>query len=318
MQNRFVFLIGFLWISTALFAQETEAWKPIQKRQAKADKVVAKYLNRDTLMKLSDAHVYFRWADNSEKPYLILIHGMGLNGSTMWQQQVKILSENYQLIIPDLVGYGKSTFVKTDFSPEFQADLIIESISRVGITKPIHVLGFSYGGLVAACLQQRHPNRVNKLIICDSPVKFFSNELADSMARNAKVDSIQQLIVPQTSRDVDGLIFAMSSKKVNLPPKLKEKVRKHLFASNAETKYGQMSHLRNNEYHYRAMNYKLVGAKTTFLWGELDGVIPPIVGQKLKELYPESTLVIFPNGKHDIHIMDVKKFANEVNLAIGR
>ena len=147
MQSRFVFLIGFLWFSTTLFTQETEGWKPIQRRQAKADKVVAKYLNRDTLMKLSDAQVYFRWADNSEKPYLILIHGMGLNGSTMWQKQVKILSEKYQLIIPDLIGYGKSTFVKTDFSPEFQADLIIESISRVGITKSIHVLGFSYGGI---------------------------------------------------------------------------------------------------------------------------------------------------------------------------
>ena len=40
-------------------------------------------------------------------PYVILIHGLGLN-KDMWEWQTRDLSKNYSLITYDLIGHGES------------------------------------------------------------------------------------------------------------------------------------------------------------------------------------------------------------------
>ena len=43
-------------------------------------------------------------------PYVILIHGLGLN-KDMWEWQIRDLSKNYSLITYDLIGHGESKAV---------------------------------------------------------------------------------------------------------------------------------------------------------------------------------------------------------------
>lgn len=303
---KLVILSTFIFTFT-LFSQEI-TWKPAVKRLKKAEEKVMKFTTNDSLIHTGKSTVFMRWSSVQEKPYLLLIHGMGLNGSTMWHTQVEDLSKHFNLIIPDLIGYGKSTFIEKDFSPEFQASELITALQKIGINQKIHVLGFSYGGLVASMVQKNHSEHVIKLIVCDSPVKFFNIQLADSMAKKAGVSHITKLLVPENNTDVDGVIKAMSSKPIRLTPGLKEKVRKNILATDAETKYGQIEHLNKNQDLYTAMDYKLSASNTIFMWGTEDGIIPPIVGEKLHALYPQSKLYLFEGGKHDIHVSFTKRF----------
>lgn len=305
---------GFFLTQVTVLGQIDEpTWKPVIKKMKKAEKYVSRFVSQDTLLENDTYSLFLRWEKDPNKPYLILIHGMGLNGSTMWKSQVESLSESYNLIIPDLIGYGKSEMKKADYTPEFQVKSIFNGLSAIGVHEKVHVLGFSYGGLVAALSQKMYPNRVDKLIVCDAPVKYFTAQLADSMAKNAGLDSIQQIIVPQTVLEARKMLQVMTAKKVNAPDPIMEKVRKNVFALNSTVKYGQMTHLQQNAYHYNTLNYQLIGSKTTFLWGSEDGVIPPVVGQKLHVLYPESSFYLFEGGKHDIHVFDSKRF-NELVL----
>lgn len=303
---KLVILSTFIFTFT-LFSQEV-TWKPAVKRLKKAEKKVMEYTTNDSLIHTGKSQLFLRWSSKPEKPYLLLIHGMGLNGSTMWHTQVEDLSKHFNLIIPDLIGYGKSTFIQKDFSPEFQAAELIHAIEKIGITQKIHVLGFSYGGLVASMVQKNHSEKVNKLIVCDSPVKFFNLHLADSMAKKAGVSNIRKLLVPENNQDVDGVIKAMSTKPIRLTPGLKEKVRKNILATDAVTKYGQIEHLNTNQEKYTSMDYRLSASNTIFMWGTEDGIIPPVVGENLHKLYPESKLYLFEGGKHDIHVAFTKHF----------
>jgi pimeloyl-ACP methyl ester carboxylesterase len=311
-----IILAVLLIFSFFSFSQHT-TWKPAVKRMKKAEDKVMSYTKKDSLIQNEKVAVFLRWSEEKDKPYLLLIHGMGLNGSIMWHNQIDDLSKHFNLIIPDLVGYGNSSIAISDYSPEFSADNLVEAMQKVGLPNKMYVLGYSYGGLVAAMIQKNHGSMVEKLIVCDAPVKYFTVQIADSMAKQAGVSDITKLLLPQTSSDVDGVIKAMSTKDIKLRGRFKENVRKHVLASDVQTKLGQIQFLSINQKKYLEMDYGFDGKNTIIMWGSKDGLIPPIVGQKLHETYPESTLLMFEGGKHDIHVAFTKRF-NEVLIGMVR
>lgn len=294
---------------THISAQEDQpTWRPVIRQMEKAERHVNRFVSRDTLLDRDDYSLYLRWQDLPGKPYLLLIHGMGLNGATMWKNQAEDLSQKYNLIIPDLVGYGKSQMKVANYAPEFQVHALFEALRALRIDGELHVLGFSYGGLVAALSKTLYAEQVDRMIICDAPVKFFTKSVADSMAKQAGLDSIQQIIVPQSVDEARKMLIVMTARKVRAPRRVLERVRQNVFALNSDVKYGQMRHLENTAEYYTTLDYALDGASTSFFWGTEDGVIPPLVGQQLHALYPQSTLHLFEGGKHDIHVFDEKRF----------
>ncbi|CAN5628791.1 alpha/beta fold hydrolase [soil metagenome] len=100
------------------------------------------------------------------KPAVILLHGLG-GSNANWMLNTAALSQNYHIIAPDQIGYGKSDkpFLKyrigtyADFLDKFMAELKIEKASLVGN---------SMGGWVAAFMAIKYPNRVEKIVLADA------------------------------------------------------------------------------------------------------------------------------------------------------
>jgi pimeloyl-ACP methyl ester carboxylesterase len=115
---------------------------------------------------------------------VLLIHSGGFT-SRQWRKLADQLAPRYRVIAPDLIGYGSEPWpVGKPF--HFRDD--VAYLERM-LDEPAHVVGHSYGGLLAMQLAFAAPDRVRSLALYE-PVAFgVLDEPGDQPAR----DSIAQL-----------------------------------------------------------------------------------------------------------------------------
>ena len=98
---------------------------------------------------------------------LVLIHGGGGTIETDFSQLIPLLKERYLVIAIEEQGHGHTPFANRPFTFEQTADDVAALLDYLRLEKA-HVLGFSNGGTSAMRLAQRHPKKVNKLIVASS------------------------------------------------------------------------------------------------------------------------------------------------------
>lgn len=89
---------------------------------------------------------------------IVLLHGFPLDRS-IWTGIAMFFSNNYKLIIPDLPGSGKSSFVKEDLTMEDMAEFVYEILVHESVQRAI-VVGHSMGGYVALAFADMYPEAV--------------------------------------------------------------------------------------------------------------------------------------------------------------
>ncbi len=278
-----------------------------------ATKNIHKHVTFDTLIGTSQATIHIHYSNTASKPYLLLLHGMGANARINWSSQVAALSKHFNLILPDLIYFGESSSSSGNYSLEFQVEQIHEAILKLGIQSKIHVMGFSYGGLTAAMYNQLYQPEVIKLIIIDGPVKFYSGEMADSLAHLVGVSSIKNVIVPSTIQEFDGMQKAVLSSWFPATKKLKRQMLTFFFLPTKAVRDAQMDYLFQRQKTYQEYNYNLDKTPTLLVWGKKDGAIPITVGQNLHAAFPNTTqLLVFPKAKHDAHFRNSKQLNKAV------
>jgi pimeloyl-ACP methyl ester carboxylesterase len=115
---------------------------------------------------------------------VLLVHSGGLT-SRQWRKLADQLAPRYRVIAPDLLGYGPDRWpVGKPF--HFRDD--VAYLERM-LDEPAHLVGHSYGGLIAMQLALAMPARVLSLALYE-PVAFgVLDEPADQAAR----ESVAQL-----------------------------------------------------------------------------------------------------------------------------
>jgi pimeloyl-ACP methyl ester carboxylesterase len=314
--------VAFIIITCLLFFIEkqmaqTKIPRMFSMQDKFAKKNIKKYITHDTLIATSDAILHISYSNENDKPTLLLLHGMGANARTNWSSQIKTLSKSFNLILPDLIYFGESTSNSQNYSVEFQVEQIHEAVLKLGFTKKINVMGFSYGGLTAAMYNQLYLQDVQKLIIVDGPVKFFSAQMADSVANSLGINGLYNVISPITIAGFNAMSKAAMSKTFPLTKKIKRKIINYYFIPNKEIRDKQMIYLIDNSAHYQSLNYNLAETQTLLIWGSKDGVIPLRVGLEINKSFPNTTkLVLFPKAKHDAHFREAKKFNKTITAFI--
>jgi pimeloyl-ACP methyl ester carboxylesterase len=100
---------------------------------------------------------------------IMLLHGKNFNGA-YWGQTAAVLAENgYRVIIPDQVGFGKSSkpqHIQYSFQLLCQDTKAI--LDSLGIQK-IYLLAHSMGGMIASRFSLMYPELVEKLIL-ENPI----------------------------------------------------------------------------------------------------------------------------------------------------
>jgi len=81
--------------------------------------------------------------------------------SRMWQPQIDEFAEHFDVVRPDLRGFGDSELPARRWSPVVDLIALMDELAL----KPAHLIGCSLGGRVAIDLALDHPARISKLVL---------------------------------------------------------------------------------------------------------------------------------------------------------
>lgn len=119
-------------------------------------------------MAVDDSHVFFRV--KGDGPPLVLMHGYPQT-SAMWHAAAPKLAETYQVICPDLRGYGRSAKPETDvvhgpYTKRAMARDVVRLMDALGHDRFL-IGAHDRGGRVAHRLAADYPERVRALSVLD-------------------------------------------------------------------------------------------------------------------------------------------------------
>jgi pimeloyl-ACP methyl ester carboxylesterase len=117
----------------------------------------------------------------------VLVEGDGLpvvmlNGGTadmsVFSSHSKQLSADYKVIRMEQFNVQYATEGRTlpkTYSVQMESEAIKATLDSLNITKPIVLVGHSYGGLIALDFALHHPNYIRSLILIEPPVFAMAN-----------------------------------------------------------------------------------------------------------------------------------------------
>ena len=97
-----------------------------------------------------------------EGPAIVMLHGLG-GTSNSFQAMIGPLA-GFRIVRPDLPGAGRSPAPAQEITVEFLIDAVENATMHLGVGRA-HVVGHSFGTLIAQHLAARHPERVASLTL---------------------------------------------------------------------------------------------------------------------------------------------------------
>ncbi|MBI1795064.1 MAG: alpha/beta hydrolase [Chloroflexi bacterium] len=165
---------------------------------------------------------------------LVLIHGYPLD-HTIWNESAPLLEKDFDLILPDLRGFGQSGTVAEPYSMADLASDIVGLLDQLELDKAF-VAGHSMGGYVALAFARAYPQRLAGLGMISSQVSDDPPDrkegryktaadvaekgaglVADAMAPKLSADAhvqlfVRDLIGRQKAAGVIGALKAMAER----------------------------------------------------------------------------------------------------------
>lgn len=91
--------------------------------------------------------------------------------SRQWRSLSERLAASHRVLAPDFLGSGKNPPWSDDVPFGYELDVALVAKALDALDAPVHLVGHSYGGLVALALARTLPHRVRSLAVYD-PVAF--------------------------------------------------------------------------------------------------------------------------------------------------
>jgi len=128
---------------------------------------------------------------------MLLVHGFPLD-HTIWHPVLPFLQSKYEVILPDLRGYGNSPTCPLPFTITAMAEDLLLLLDKLQLPQ-ILLVGQSMGGYIALEFARLFPQRLLGLAL------VASHPYPDSPSKKAQrmktIESVQQIGVPKTFVD---------------------------------------------------------------------------------------------------------------------
>jgi 3-oxoadipate enol-lactonase len=136
---------------------------------------------------------------------LVLLHGFPLDHH-LWDDVVPMLEDTFELIIPDLRGFGESETVDTPYTMDNYASDIAGLLDQLHIQKAA-IVGHSMGGYVALAFARLYPERVSGLALVSSQAPADPPERKEGRYKSAAdvaangISSVVETMTPKFTAD---------------------------------------------------------------------------------------------------------------------
>jgi 3-oxoadipate enol-lactonase len=256
------------------------------------------------MVKINGCDINYSVEGKSGAPWITFSHAL-CNNLSLWDDQVAVLKDKFQILRYDQRGHGKSEPVPGPYTfPMLMADAVA-LWDHLKIKKS-HWCGLSIGGMMGYGMAQDHGDRMLSLIACDSRPDAPPDYQAYFQYRidTAKAKGMEGLVEPTIER-----WFAPKTREAN-PPSL-DKVRNMIRSTSKIGHEGCCEALKTLSFGARLGEIKV---PTLIIGGALDkGAPPEVLGQAAKAIKGAEHVVVPDAG----HISNVENtpFFNKAMLA---
>jgi 3-oxoadipate enol-lactonase len=230
-------------------------------------------------------------------PWLILSNSLATNLS-MWDEQARELGRTFRVLRYDQRGHGGSEAPAGRYTFELLIADAVALMDALGIRRA-HFAGLSMGGATALGLAETHPERLDRVIVCDTPCQSTptTTQQWEERITVAEKQGIEALVEPTVER-----WFPADIRKSN-PPYI-DNVREMIRSTPVNGFIGCAAALAHHDYASAAAT---VTRPVLFMVGEKDGVAPPAM-RKLSEAVPGSHYVELAGAGHISNLDRPKEF----------
>ena len=243
---------------------------------------------------------------------LLLLHGFTGDSST-WTPFCPIWGKHSRLIIPDIIGHGKTASpdeIKY-YQMESVASDLIRLLDLLEIDQ-IDLLGYSMGGRLALTLAILYPERVRKLILESASPGLKTDE--ERMQRRMKDGELANFINEQGIKSfVDHWeAIPLFSTMSTLPSPVKKSIREQRLSNNTRGLANSLLGMGTGSQPSWWEKLFLLHCEVLLLTGDKDEKFCKIAEKMLQKMKKASWIVINQSG-HAIHVEQKEKFGTIVS-----
>ena len=231
----------------------------------------------------------------------VLIHGLG-GSSESWIDVPPTLARLRQVVVPDLRGCGRSQPIRADLSLAMLADDVVATLDHLQVRR-CHVVGHSFGGVIAQHLVTRHNARVVSATFISTSARVGPKatgtwrRLADAVEERGFVDS------PAARARAFSEEFARTNPEtVNHLTALAAESDAHTYAI-----YARLA----SSYDYTT-ELALVSQSALVIQGLADRMTPPAGSVLLHRAMQHGQLEMVEGAGHNVHIEMGSRFVERL------
>jgi 3-oxoadipate enol-lactonase len=248
---------------------------------------------------IADARLHYRFDGPAGVPVVMLSNSLGTDLS-MWDPQVPALVARYRVLRYDTRGHGRSTATPGPYTIEGLAKDALGLLDALAIER-VHFCGLSMGGMVGQWIGAHAPQRVDKLILCNTTARIGSPD-----AYNARIETVRK---GGMAAVVDAVVARWYTPSfVEASVDAIAKTRAMLLATPADGYAACCAAIRDMDQRETARD---IAAPTLVIAGAHDLATPPADGRFLAERILRARLTELPAA----HLSNIEA-AGEFNVAL--
>ena len=224
-----------------------------------------------------------------------MLHGLTANGAC-WTTLAHALEGEYDVIMPDARGHGKSSIPDYGYRYEDHANDIIGLIKALRLS-PAILIGHSMGGLTAAMVASRDSKLLRGLILADPT---FLSPKVQCEVRNSDVADQHRRIL---NMSLDEVVAEARARHPNRSLEILEL----LAQAQLQTSLSAFDVLTPPNPDYKQL-VSVIDIPGLLIFGD-KGVVSSDVAEELRHLNPKFQIEQIPGVGHGLHLDQPERFA---------
>jgi 3-oxoadipate enol-lactonase len=254
---------------------------------------------------IDGARIRYRLEGPAGAPFLVLSNSLGTN-LEMWQPQMAALTKRFRVLRYDSRGHGLSEVTAGPYSVDRLARDVVAMLDQLKIDRA-HFCGLSMGGMAGMWLGVHAPQRMDKLVLCNTAPRIGS---ADRW--NARIDAVKKGGVAAVADMLMDLWFTPPFRAAAADAVLR--MRTMLVATSAEGYVASCAAVRDMDQWAALSN---LDRPTLIVTGKHDAVTPPADGRRMAEVIPGAKQVEL-DAAHISNVEAAEGFTAEVLAFLDR
>jgi len=234
-------------------------------------------------------------SETEKRPTLVFLHGFGGGSSAYeWSKVYPAFASDYQILAPDLIGWGRSEHPERDYQIDDYITTIIEFLQQT-CEEPTSVVASSLTAALTIRAAIARPD-LFKCLILTTPAGLsdFGEDYNNSLfAQLANTPILDRLIYSTGIANSAGISSFLENRQFAQPNRIYPEIVDAYLASarqpNAE--YAALAFVRGDLCFDLSLHIPQLTTPTAILWGKKSEFTSPDIGKRLAALNPQAIRV---------------------------